>query len=71
MEELREEVGVRESLTRKLVRSRLKWVGHVERMEEVRLMKRAEALGVERRRTRGRPRLRWEDCVKRDLVGVG
>ena len=33
MEELREEVGVRESLTRKLVRSRLKWDGHVESME--------------------------------------
>ena len=31
MEELREEVG--ESLTGKLVRSRLKWAGHVERME--------------------------------------
>ena len=33
MEELREEVGVKESLTRKLVRSQLKWAGHVERME--------------------------------------
>ena len=33
MEELREKVGVKESLTRKLVRSWLKWAGHVERIE--------------------------------------
>ena len=39
-----------ESLTRKLVRSWLKWAGHVERMEGVRLMKRVDALGVGRRR---------------------
>ena len=69
MEELREEVGVKESFTKKLVRSRLKWA--VERMSWVRLTKRAGALGVEGRRRRGRPRLRWEDCLKRDLVGVG
>ena len=51
-EELREEVGVRESL----VRSRLKWAGHMERMEGEPLAKRADALRVGNRR--GRPR--WE-----------
>ena len=71
MEEMREEVGMKESLTRNLVRSRLSWAGHVEQMEGERLTKRADALGVEGRKRRGRPRLRWEDCVKRDLVVVG
>ena len=47
MEGLREEVGVREGLMRKLGRSRLKWACHVERMEWERLAKRAEALRVE------------------------
>ena len=68
MKEPREEVG--ESLTRKLEMSRLKRVGQVERMEGVQLTKRADALGVEDRRRRGRPRLRLEDCVERNLVGV-
>ena len=71
MDQLREEVGVRESLKRKLMRSRLKGAGHVEIMEGERLTKRADALRVEGRIRRGRPRLRWEDCVKRDIAGVG
>ena len=49
-EEMREEVGVKESLTRKQARRRPKWTGHVKRMEGVRLTKRADALGVEGRR---------------------
>ena len=48
------------------MRSRLKWAGHMERMEGERFTKKADALRVEGRRRRGRPRLRWEDCVKRD-----
>ena len=52
MRESHEEVGVRESLTRKLARSQLKWAGHVERMEGEQLAKRADALRVEGRRGR-------------------
>ena len=32
MDDLRVEVGVKGSFTKKLVRTRLKWAGHVERM---------------------------------------
>ena len=60
MEELGEEVGVRESLTRKLMRSRLMWAGHVERMEGERLTKRTDALRVEKRKT--------EADIKQDLT---
>ena len=35
------------------------------------VMKRADALRVEGRRRRGKPRLRWDDCIEIDLVRVG
>ena len=54
MEELREEVGVKETLRMKLVRRRLKWTGYVETMDEVRLMKSADAFSVKGRKKRGR-----------------
>ena len=71
MEELKEKFGAKESLRRKLTRSRLNRSGHVERMEVEQLTKRTGALRVEGRWKRGRPRLRWEDCVKIDLLGMG
>ena len=46
------------------MRSRLQWAGHVERMADERLPKRAIELREQGRRRRGRPRLRWEDCIK-------
>ena len=66
MVELSEETGVQRSLTERLVRSRLQWAGHVERMADDSLPKKAADLREELRRRRGRPMLRWEDCVKRD-----
>ena len=71
MVELREEIGVQRSLTERLVRSRLQWAGHVERMADDRLPKRAAELREPGRRRRGRPRLRWDDCVKRDMRKAG
>ena len=55
MVELREVTGVQRSLTERLVRSRLQWAGHVERMADDRLPKRAAELREQGRRRRGRP----------------
>ena len=40
-------------------------------MVDDRLPKRAAELREQGRRRRARPRLRWEDCVKRDLGKAG
>ena len=67
MVELREETGVQRSLTDRLVMSRLQWAGYVERLADDRLPKIAAELREQGRRRRGRPRLRWEDCIKIDV----
>ena len=67
MVELRVETGVQWSSIERLVRSRLQWAGHVERMTDERLPNRAAELREQGRRRRGRPILRREDCVKRDM----
>ena len=53
------------------MRSRPQWAGHVERMADDRLPKRAAELREQGRRRRGKPRLIWEDCVKRDVRKAG
>ena len=58
MKDLREEVGTKACIVGKIVNSRMK---------DGKLPKRAETKKQEGSRKRGRPHLRWEDCVKRDL----
>ena len=70
--DLRVDVGVKEGFKKKLVRSGLKWAGLVKKWE-MKNCQSADAQKVDIKRRRGRPikRMRWEDCVKRDLESVG
>ena len=67
MKDLREEVGTKACIVGKIVKSRMKWAGHMVRMKDDKLVKRSETKKQEGFRKRGRPRLRWEDFVKGDL----
>ena len=67
MKDLREEVGTKACIVGKIVKSRMKWGGHMVRMNNDKLPKSAETKRQEGSRKRGKPQLRWEDCVKRDL----
>ena len=54
------------------MKSRLTWAGHVERMGDLKKTgkeRRCPESGRERRR--GRPKLRWDDYIKRDLERLG
>ena len=65
MDELREEVGIQKCLMGRLVKSRMKWAGHVERMKEDRLP--SVAYVHQERGKRKRPYIRWRDCIERDM----
>ena len=56
----------------KMIKSRrLRWVGHVARMEEGRSACKILTGNPTGKRPLGRPRLRWEDNIRMDLEGVG
>jgi hypothetical protein len=50
---------------------RLRWLGHVQRMEENRIPKRVLYMNLETTRPRCRPRNRWQDEVREDGRIVG
>nr|GFC68189.1 putative cytochrome P450 [Tanacetum cinerariifolium] len=56
-----------DSIIDKMREGRLRWFGHVKRIPQSALVRRVEAMVVERSRRRGRPKLRWEDRLKMDM----
>ena len=66
-EEVRERTGVREELADRVDKNVLRWFGHVERMDDERLLKRVVNARVDGRGARGRPRFGWIDGVKKAL----
>ena len=50
---------------------RMRWAGHVARMEEGRSLHKVLVRKPDGKRPLGRPRCRWEDNIKMDLEEVG
>ena len=59
------------NIIRNLKSRRLKWAGHVARMEQSRNAQGVLVGKPEGKRSLGRPRCRWEDNIKMDLRQVG
>jgi len=52
------------TITETIRLNRLRWFGHVQRMEENRIPKKVLYMNMGTRRLRGRPRNRWQDEVR-------
>jgi hypothetical protein len=59
------------NIVRVVKSKRMRWAGHVERMEEDRGVHRVLVGKPEGKRPLGRPRRRWKDSIKMDLQEVG
>jgi hypothetical protein len=55
----------------RVIKSRMRWAGHVTRMEEGRGVYRVLVGKPVGKRPLGRPRCKWEDNIKMDLHEVG
>jgi hypothetical protein len=56
-----------EDIVRFIKSQRIRWLGHVERMENNAMQKRTLKGRLYSKRRKGRPRIRWQDDVERDL----
>jgi hypothetical protein len=59
------------NIVRVIKSGRMRWPGHVARMEEGRGVYRVSVGRPEGKRPLGRPRRRWEDNIKMDLKEIG
>jgi hypothetical protein len=55
----------------RVIKSRMRWAGHVVRMGEDKVVYRVSVGKPEAKRPLGRPRCRWEDNIGMDLQEVG
>ena len=63
--------GIERELVSRAEQRVLRWFGHVERMDEYRMVRRVLMAEVSGGRVRGRPRLGWMDGVKVALGNRG
>jgi hypothetical protein len=66
-----EEISKGENIVKWIKGQRVSWLGHLERVEENRMLKMIFTQELEGTRRRGRPRKRCEEEVERDLQVLG
>ena len=66
-----EELNKGENIVKWIKGQRIRWLGHLERMEEDRMPKKIFTQELEGTRRRGRPRKAWREEVERDLQVLG
>ena len=66
-----EEMSKEENIIKWIKGQRISWLGHLERMEEDRMLKKIFTQELERTRKSGRPKKRWKEEVERDLQMLG
>ncbi|GFW44616.1 endonuclease-reverse transcriptase [Trichonephila clavipes] len=59
-----------ESIVKFIATQRLKWAGHLIRLDENRVMEKIFVARPYGTRKRGRPRLWWIDCLEKDLETI-
>ena len=70
-EEVHRRAGIEREIPSRADQRVLRWFGHVERMDDYRMVRRVLMAEVSGRRVRGRPRLGWMDSVKVALGNRG
>lgn len=65
------EIFGKENIISVIKSARLRWAGHVIRMNDDRVAKKVLVNRVDGTRPRGRPKKRWIDCVESDIQELG
>jgi alpha-glucosidase (family GH31 glycosyl hydrolase) len=70
IENIRKRLEIETPCSSKIIENRLRWYGHVQRRDDEYIGKRAMGMEIVKRK-RGRPKRRWFDCSREDLIAIG
>jgi len=64
---VRQQIGLEETIVKEIEQNQLTWYGHVERMAEGRLPKIALKWMQKQKRARGRPKKNWMEVIRKAM----